>query len=81
VREDVSRKETILIEYYDENFVKHTETFSDIRARVIQHEYDHIEGILFTDKLSPLKKKIIKGKLNKITAGDVAINYKMRFPK
>jgi peptide deformylase len=60
VREDVSRKETILIEYYDENFVKHTETFSDIRARVIQHEYDHIEGILFTDKLSPLKRKSSK---------------------
>ena len=81
VREDVSRKETILIEYYDENFVKHTETFSDIRARVIQHEYDHIEGILFTDKLSPLKKKIIKGKLNKITSGDISVSYKMRFPK
>ena len=71
MREDVSRKETILIEYFDENFVKHTETFSDIRARVIQHEYDHIEGVLFTDKLSPLKKKIIKGKLTKITSGDI----------
>lgn len=79
VREDVSRKETITIEYLDENFVKHTETFSDIRARVIQHEYDHIEGILFTDKLSPLKKKIIKGKLSKILAGDINVNYKMRF--
>lgn len=81
VREDVSRKETIVIEYYDENFQKHTDTFSDIRARVIQHEYDHIEGILFTDKLSALKKKIIKGKLGKITAGDISTNYKMRFPK
>lgn len=81
VREDVSRKETILIEYFDENFVKHTETFSDIRARVIQHEYDHIEGVLFTDKLSPLKKKIIKGKLTKITSGDIHVGYKMRFPK
>jgi len=81
IREDVSRKETILIEYFDENFVKHTETFSDIRARVIQHEYDHIEGILFTDKLSPLKKKIIKGKLGKISTGEINVGYKMRFPK
>lgn len=81
IREDVSRKETILIEYFDENFVKHTDTFSDIRARVIQHEYDHIEGILFTDHLSALKKKILKGKLTKISQGDVAHNYKMRFPK
>ncbi|WP_027386782.1 peptide deformylase [Chryseobacterium gregarium] len=81
VREDVKRKDTIVIEYYDENFVKHTETFSDIRARVIQHEYDHIEGILFTDHLSALKKKLVKGKLNKITQGEVSISYKMRFPK
>lgn len=81
VREDVARKETILIEYWDENFVKHTETYSDIRARVIQHEYDHIEGVLFTDRLSPLKKKIIKGKLGKIAAGEINVGYKMRFPK
>lgn len=81
VREDVKRKETIKIEYFDENFVKHTETFSDIRARVIQHEYDHIEGILFTDRLSSLKKKLIKGKLSKIMQGEVSVNYKMRFPK
>ncbi len=81
VREDVKRKETIVIEYLDENFVKHKETFSDIRARVIQHEYDHIEGILFTDHLSALKKKLVKGKLQKITKGEVDVNYKMRFPK
>ncbi|WP_285269151.1 peptide deformylase [Kaistella rhinocerotis] len=81
VREDVKRKETIVIEYYDENFLKHTDTFSDMRARVIQHEYDHIEGILFTDHLSSLKKKLVKGKLMKISNGDVAVNYKMRFPK
>ncbi|UQB68935.1 peptide deformylase [Epilithonimonas zeae] len=81
VREDVKRKSTIKIEYYDENFVKHTDTFSDIRARVIQHEYDHIEGILFTDHLSALKKKIVKGKLQKIANGEVAVSYKMRFPK
>ena len=81
VREDVKRKSTIVIEYYDENFVKHKETFSDIRARVIQHEYDHIEGILFTDHLSALKKKLVKGKLVKISQGEVGISYKMRFPK
>jgi peptide deformylase len=81
VREDVKRKDTIVIEYHDENFVKHTETFSDIRARVIQHEYDHIEGILFTDHLSALKKKLVKGKLGKISQGEVSISYKMRFPK
>ncbi|MEJ8590601.1 peptide deformylase [Riemerella anatipestifer] len=81
VREDVKRKDTITIEYYDEDFKKHTETYSDIRARVIQHEYDHIEGILFTDKLSVLKKKLVKGKLNKISTGEVSVSYKMRFPK
>ena len=81
VREDVKRKETITIEYLDENFVPHTETFSDIRARVIQHEYDHIDGILFTDHLSALKKKLVKGKLSKIANGDVSVSYKMRFPK
>lgn len=81
VREDVKRKETILIEYFDEYFVKHTDTFSDMRARVIQHEYDHIEGILFTDHLSSLKKKLVKGKLVKISQGEVSVSYKMRFPK
>ena len=81
VREDVKRKETIVVEYLDENFVKHTETLSDMRARVVQHEYDHIEGILFTDHLSSLKKKLVKGKLIKISQGEVGVNYKMRFPK
>jgi len=81
IREDVSRPSTIKIEYYDENFVKHTEFFSDIRARVIQHEYDHIEGVLFTDKLSPLKKKIIKGKLAKVTSGELSVNYKIKLPR
>src|SRR5690606_4365947 len=63
VREDVSRPETIVMEYYDENWEFHKEEFSDIRARVIQHEYDHIEGILFTDYLSSFKKKLIQNKL------------------
>ena len=81
VREDVFRKPNIVIEYYDENFKKHTQEFTGLAARVIQHEYDHIEGILFTDKLSSLKKRLIKGKLENISKGKVSIDYRMRFPK
>jgi len=80
VREDVFRQSKITIEYVDENFEPHTETFEGLIARVIQHEYDHIEGILFTDKLSSLKKRLIKGKLNNISKGKINIDYKMRFP-
>ena len=81
IREDVLRKESILIEYYDQNFKKHTEEFSDIRARVIQHEYDHIEGKLFTDKISPLRKRLLHGKLTDISKGKVQTGYKMRYIK
>jgi len=81
IHEDVFRPEQITIEYYDANFEKHTDTFDGLAARVIQHEYDHIEGILFTDKLSSLKKRLIKSKLNKIINGKVSIDYRMRFPK
>ena len=81
VREDVFRKPKITIEYLDENFEKHTETFDGIIARVIQHEYDHIEGILFVEKLSSLKKRLIKGKLTNISKGKVNVDYRMRFPK
>lgn len=80
VREDVFRNETITIEYQDENFKKHTETFNGIAARIIQHEYDHIEGILFTDKLSVLKKRLLKGRLANISKGKVSVDYRMRFP-
>lgn len=80
VREDVFRQETITIEYYDENFKKHKEEISGIAARIIQHEYDHIEGILFTDKLSPLKKRLIKKKLANISKGNISVDYRMRFP-
>ncbi len=80
IREDVFRKETIKIEYLDENFKKHTREFNGIVARIIQHEYDHIEGILFTDKLSPLKKRLIKGKLSNISKGKIRVDYRMRFP-
>lgn len=80
VREDVYRKETIKIKYFDENFNEHTDTFSGLAARVIQHEYDHIEGILFTDKLSSLKKRLLKGKLTNISKGKVYSEYRMRYP-
>ncbi len=80
IREDVFRNETIKINYFDENFVEHTETYDGLVARVIQHEYDHIEGILFTDKLSSLKKRLIKGKLTNISKGKVNADYRMRFP-
>ena len=80
VREDVFRQTDIKIEYFDENWEKHTDTYSGLAARVIQHEYDHIEGILFTDKLSSLKKRLIKSKLANISKGKINIEYKMRFP-
>ncbi len=80
IREDVNRKETITITYQDEHFKTHTETFSGLPARVIQHEYDHIEGVLFTDKLSSLKKRLLKNRLEKISKGKINIDYKMRFP-
>ena len=81
VREDVSRKSTITIEYMDENFKKHTTTFDGLTARVIQHEYDHVDGILFTDKISALRKRMIKGRLMDISKGKVNAAYKMRFTR
>lgn len=80
VREDVFRKPTITIEYLDENFEKQVETYDGLIARVIQHEYDHIDGILFTEKLSSLKKRLIKGRLDNISKGKIKVDYKMRFP-
>lgn len=79
VREDVNRKPKIKISYVDENFAPHTEIFKGLAARIIQHEYDHIEGILFTDKLSSLKKRLLKSRLEKIAKGKVDVDYKMRF--
>lgn len=78
VREDVLRKPTVTIEYYDENFKKHKETYDGIIARVIQHEYDHIEGVLFTDKINPFKRKLIAGKLTDISKGKFRADYKTR---
>ncbi len=80
IREDVKRKPEITITYFDESFEKHTETYDGLLARVIQHEYDHIEGILFTDKLSSLKKRLLKSRLDKISKGKITVDYKMRFP-
>ncbi|WP_422105293.1 peptide deformylase [Winogradskyella sp.] len=80
VREDVFRQPKIKIQYQDENFETHVEEYDGLIARVIQHEYDHIEGILFTDKLSSFKKRLIKGKLTNISKGKIKIDYKMRFP-
>ena len=81
VREDVLRHASIKIHYWDENFQEHTRSFDGLIARVIQHEYDHIEGILFTDKLSPLKKRLIKRKLTAIAQGKIQAEYPMRFPQ
>jgi peptide deformylase len=80
VREDVLRQPIIKVEYQDENFKTHTETFDGLIARVIQHEYDHIEGVLFTDKVSSLKKRLLKGKLTNISKGKTNVDYRMRFP-
>ncbi len=81
VREDVKRKDTITISYLDQSFNKKTETYNGLLARVIQHEYDHIEGILFTDKLSPLKKRLLKGRLANISKGKIKVDYRMSFPE
>lgn len=78
VNEDVYRPERITMEYYDENFTKHVTEFDGLAARVIQHEYDHIEGILFTDKISTLKKKLNARRLNNILEGKIMPSYKMK---
>jgi peptide deformylase len=81
IREDVVRNEEVTLKFIDENFEPHTKTFSGITARVILHEYDHIEGRLFIDYLKPLKKKLLKSKLDDISKGKVNVDYKMIFPK
>jgi peptide deformylase len=81
IREDILRRETITIHFFDENFMEHTKTFTGITARVILHEYDHIEGKLFIDYLKPLKKNLIKRKLNDISKGKVSVDYRMSFNK
>ena len=80
IREDVSRLDKIKIGFYDEDFVFHEKEYEGISARIIQHEYDHIEGTLFTDHLKPLKKRMLKKKLDDITKGKVKTDYLMKFP-
>jgi peptide deformylase len=81
IREDINRKETVYLKYMDENFHPVEEEFSGVVARIIQHEYDHIEGILFTDRLTPLKKRLLKGRLTDISKGIVDVEYRMKFYK
>lgn len=81
VREDVNRKKVVLIKYQDEHFVEHTESFEGVTARVIQHEYDHIEGKLFIDHITPLQKRLLKKKLDDISSGKVRVDYRMLFPR
>ncbi len=79
IRGDVQRPAQIKLQYLDENFEEHTKVFTGINARVIQHEYDHIDGILFTELLKPIKRRLVKRKLEKIKKGDTDAEYKMKF--
>ena len=81
IRADVNRKPTIRIRYFDEEWKEHEETFEGIKARVIQHEYDHIEGKLFTDYLTPFKKRLLKGKLANISKGKTDAEYRVKVPR
>jgi peptide deformylase len=81
IREDVYRNEEVTLEFVDEHFQPHTKTFNGITARIILHEYDHIEGKLFIDHIKPLKRKLMKRKLDDITKGKVSVDYRMVFPK
>lgn len=80
IREDISRQESVTLRYCDEEFKEQVKSFTGLTARVILHEYDHIEGKLFIDHVSPLKRKLMKGKLNDISKGKVSVDYKMLFP-
>jgi len=81
IREDVCRPETVVIEYYNQAFEKKVESFTGLTSRIIQHEYDHIEGKLFIDYIKPLRKKMLQGKLNDINRGKIKVDYKMSFSK
>jgi peptide deformylase len=80
IREEIFRKEKVRIRYFDENWIPHQEEYSGMKARIIQHEYDHIEGKLFIDYLTPLKKRMLKGKLGNISKGDVETEYRILAP-
>jgi peptide deformylase len=81
IREDIPRNEEVTLEYVDEHFIPQVKTFNGITARIILHEYDHIEGKLFIDYLKPLRRKLLKGKLDDISKGKIKVDYKMAFPK
>lgn len=81
IRGDVTRKSKLKIRYFDINFKEQIKEFDNFTARVIQHEYDHIEGKMFVDRLKPLKKQLIRNRLNDITLGKVDVDYRMKFPK
>ena len=81
IREDVKRKPKLKIEYYDENWELYEEELEGFAARVVQHEYDHIEGVLFTDRINPLRKQLLKGKLRDIQKGNINTDYRMKFYK
>lgn len=81
IREDIMRKERVTLAYMDEHFVAHIKTFNGITARVILHEYDHLEGKLFIDYIKPLKRTLMKRKLDDITKGKISVDYRMVFPK
>ncbi|MDD2195953.1 MAG: peptide deformylase [Bacteroidales bacterium] len=78
IREDVERPETVTIEYLDENFAPHIEKFEGLAARIIQHEYDHLDGILFTDRVSPIRRQLLKSKLNAIAKGKFSASYRVK---
>jgi len=80
IREDVKRKPDVLLSYMDENFGQHEELFTGYRARVVQHELDHVNGILFTDRISPLRKRLLNGKLKAISKGNTETSYSIIFP-
>ena len=80
LREEVYRPRNIRLRYFDEHFQEKTETFSGMRARIVQHEYDHLEGKLFTDYLSPLRKRVTRSRLSKISKGEIDVTYPMKFP-
>jgi peptide deformylase len=79
ISDEVTRPDGIVISWYDENFNLHKEKFTGIKSRIIQHEYDHLDGILYIDKLKPIKRKLIESKLKRISKGDVFVNYDMKF--
>lgn len=79
IREDVHRQPRIHLRYHDEHFNPREEEFDGLAARIIQHEYDHIEGKLFTDRISPLRRRLLKGKLEDISKGRIQVDYKMKF--